>query len=135
MSHTGTSGPDDYPPTNCHPDGPLEPGRSVVEAVECGSARFLTLTHATGGVTPAYLVLTVAEAGPATPLSSTDVLSMPEIQNALAYFGRGVESVRVQTQPERRVALREHVDALREDATDAVFEFAGRRFDLEVVLG
>ena len=135
MSHLGASGSDDSPFADCTPDGPLEPGRSVVEAVECDSARFLTLTHATGGITPTYLVLTAAEDESATPLSSTDVLSMPEIQNALAYLGGGVESVRVQTQSERRVALREHVDALGAEVAGDVFEFAGRTFDLEVVLG
>ena len=135
MSHLGASGPADHPPADCSPDGPLEPGRSVVEAVECNSARFLTLTHATSGVTPTYLVLTTTETDAATSLSTTDVLSMPEMQNALAYLGSGVESVRVQMQSERRSALREHVRTLRGDSPDDAFEFAGRQFDLEVVLG
>ncbi|WP_232688455.1 hypothetical protein [Halobacterium zhouii] len=134
MSHLGSPGSDGPPLADCRPDGPLPPGRSVVDAVECGSARFLTLTHATGGVTPTYLVLTADDDDEsATPLSSTDVLSMPEIQNAIAYFGSGVESVRVQTQSARRVALREHVDAL--GGEDSAFAFAGRTFHLDVVLG
>jgi hypothetical protein len=135
MSYLGASGPNDYPSSDCAPDGQVEPGRSVVEAVGCGSARFLTLTHATGGVTPTYLVLTAVDGGSTMSLSSTDVMTMPELQNALAYFGPNVESVRVQTQSERRTAVREHVEALERDAPNDTFEFGGRRFELDVVLG
>jgi hypothetical protein len=105
-----------------------------VEAVECDSARFVNLAHSGRGVQPTYLVLTDSDAD-ATQLSLTDVLSMPEIQNAVAYFGADTESVRVRTQSGRRVALEEHVEALAERSPDPAFEFGGRRFELSVVLG
>lgn len=134
MSYSGAPGAGDPGPAQCRADGPLEPGRSAVEAVECDSARFVDMAHASGGIQPTYLVLEASD-GEGKPLSSTDLLSMPEIQNAVAYFGENTDSVRVRTQADRRVALEEHVEALRERERGASFEFAGRCFDLEVVAG
>ena len=134
MSHSGAPGSGDPGTDQCSADGPLDPGRSAVDAVECDSARFVNLAHASGGVQPTYLVLTDSGAD-ATQLSLSDVLSMPEVQNAVAYFGAATDSVRVRTQPGRRVALEEHVDALAERSPDPAFEFGGRRFELSVVVG
>ncbi|MGB9966055.1 hypothetical protein [Halobacterium hubeiense] len=103
-------------------------------AVECDSARFVNLAHASDGIQPTSLVLTDSDAE-ATPLSPTEVLSMPELQNAVAYFGENTDSVRVRTQSERRAALEEHVDALHERAPTPAFEFGGRSFELSVVVG
>lgn len=134
MSHSGAPGSGDPGTAQCSADGPLDPGRSAVEAVECDSARFVNLAHASEGIQPTYLVLTDSD-GDATQLSLTDVLSMPEIQNAVAYFGTDTDSVRVRTQPGRRVALEEHVDALAERIPGPAFEFGGRTFELSVVVG
>ena len=134
MSHSGAPGSGDPGTAQCSADGPLDPGRSAVEAVECDSARFVNLAHASEGIQPTYLVLTDSD-GDATQLSLTDVLSMPEIQNAVAYFGADTDSVRVRTQPGRRVALEEHVDALTDRNSASVFEFSGRTFELSVVVG
>ena len=133
MSHYSASGPDDASPGDCPPDGPLDAGRSVVTAVECNTARFVDLTHESGGVEPTYLVLTAANR-PGTSLTRTDVYAMPELQNAIAYFGPGTDSVRVQTRADRRRALREHLAALH-DGGSSTFEFSDRRFALDVVLG
>ncbi|AHG05256.1 hypothetical protein HALDL1_08795 [Halobacterium sp. DL1] len=133
MSHFRTSGPPDTDPGECPANGPLEPGRSVVEAVECNTARFVDLTGTSGGVVPTYLVLTGAERANVS-LSGTEVYALPEIQNALAYFGPETNSVRVHTCPERRTLLNEHVAALT-DGGESTVEFADRTFDLDVVLG
>jgi hypothetical protein len=61
------------------------------------------------------------------------VFLAPEVQNAVAYFGEQTDSVRVRTRSDRRLAVEEHVEAMREQGS--AFEFAGRRFDLEVVAG
>lgn len=136
MSYSGAPGPGDPGPAQCRADGPLEPGRSVVEAVECDSARFVDLSHSSGGIQPTYLVLQATSPDDdATTLSSTDVLSVPEVQNAVAFYGEETDSVRVRTRPDRRVAVEEHVEALRERRAGSTFEFAGRCFDLEVVAG
>jgi len=132
MSHYGTSGPKDATPGDCPPDGPLDAGRSVVTAVECNTARFVDLTHDAVGVEPTYLVLTAADR-PGIPLSRTDVFAMPELQNAIAYFGPDTDSVRVQTRSDRRRPLREHLRALGD--SPGSFEFSNCRFDLEVVVG
>ncbi|WP_336036756.1 hypothetical protein [Halobacterium yunchengense] len=134
MSHSGAPGPGDPGPTQCVADGPLEPGRSAVEAVECDSARFVAMAHASGGIQPTYLVLTAADGEP-TQLEVTDVLSVPEVQNALAYFGEHTDSVRVRTRAERRVAVEEHVRALRNREDGEVLQFGGCTFDLDVVVG
>jgi len=134
MSHSGAPGSGDPGTARCSADGPLDAGRSAVEAVECDSARFVNLTHSSGGVQPTYLVLTASDAE-STQLTLTDVLSMPELQNAVAYFGSDTDSVRVRTQPSRRAALREHVDALADRDPAPAFAFGGRRFELSVVVG
>ncbi len=134
MPYSGASGPGDPGPAQCSDDGPLDAGRAAVEAVECDSARFVSLAHASGGLQPTYLVLTNSDRE-ATLLSATDVLSVPEIQNAIAYFGEETDSVRVRTQPGRRKALEEHVDALAERSQAPAFEFANRRFELSVIAG
>lgn len=134
MSHFRASGPDDASPGDCPADGPVDPGRSVVAAVECNTARFVDVTHESGGVEPTYLVLTSATEAGAT-LSRTDVHTIPELQNAIAYFGPDTDSVRVQTRPKRRKILREHLAALEENSTSTSFEFAEQTFDLDVVLG
>ncbi|MCG1002815.1 MULTISPECIES: hypothetical protein [Halobacterium] len=134
MSHSGVPGSGDPGTTPCPADGPLDPGRSAVEAVECNSARFVNLAHSSRGVQPTYLVLTDSDVD-GTQLSLTDVLSMPEIQNAVAYFGADTDSVRVRTQSGRRKALEEHVDALAERSSAPAFEFGDRCFELSVVLG
>ena len=133
MSHFSASGPDDASPRDCPPDGPLDAGRSVVTTVECNTARFVDLTHDSGGVEPTYLVLTAADR-PGTSLTRTDVYAMPELQNAIAYFGPGTDSVRVQTRADRRRALREHLAAL-DGAASGTFEFSGCQFNLDVVVG
>ncbi|MFB6269576.1 MAG: hypothetical protein ABEH83_06515 [Halobacterium sp.] len=135
MSHSGAPGSGGPGPAQCSADGPLDPGRCAIEAVECDSARFVSLAHASGGLQPTYLVLTAVDADDAVPLSTTDVLTVPELQNAVAYYGESTDSVRVRTQPGRRTAVEEHVEALRERGRGTVFEFAGRCFDLEVVAG
>lgn len=135
MSYSGAPGPGDPGPAQCRADGPIEPGRSVVEAVECDSARFVDLSHASGGIQPTYLVLLAASDDDATQLSPTDVQSIPEVQNAVAFYGEQTDSVRVRTRTDRRVAVEEHVTALRERRTGSVFEFGGRCFELEVVAG
>ncbi|WP_232701613.1 hypothetical protein [Halobacterium wangiae] len=133
MSHFRTSGPSDAGPGDCPADGPVEPGRSVVSAVECNTARFVDLTGKSGGIDPTYLVLTTAEEAD-TSLSRTDVYALPELQNALAYLGPGTNSVRVQTCADRRKLLGEHVASLA-DGGGPTFEFADRQFDLDVLLG
>jgi hypothetical protein len=135
MSHSGAPGRGDPGPAQCSADGPLDAGRCVVEAVECDSARFVDLAHASGGLQPTFLVLTESDAEDPVQLSTTDVLSVPELQNAVAYNGESADSVRVRTQPDRRRAVTEHVEALREHAAGTVFDFAGQRFNLKVVAG
>jgi len=135
MSYRSGPGGDDQRPTSCPADGPVEPGRVVVEAVECNTARFVDLTGASGGVTPAHLVVSDADGEPTTALDRTQVLSLPELQNGLAYFGPDVDSVRVRTHPDRRVNVREHVAALEEQSETDSFEFGGRAFSLAVQLG
>lgn len=133
MSHYGAPGADDSV-HQCTPDGPLAPGRSVVDAVECNTARFIDLTRDTGDISPTYLVLTDAD-DPGASLTRTDVCGAPELQNAVAYFGADTDSVRVRTLSDRRVALDEHVSALSERGECDAFEFAGCRFALDVVVG
>lgn len=134
MSYSGAPGPGDPGPAQCSADGPLDPGRSVIEAVECDSARFVDLAPDGGGIQPTYLVLLgVDDDEDVTQLSSTEVFLAPEVQNAVAYFGEQTDSVRVRTRSDRRLAVEEHVEAMREQGS--AFEFAGRRFDLEVVAG
>lgn len=130
------SGPDgeDQRPSDCPPDGPVDPGRSVVEAVECNTARFVDLSGASGGVTPVHLVVSDAD-GQTASLTRTDVLGLPELQNGLAYFGPGVDSVRVRTRSDRRQNVREHVTALAEQTSLDGFDFGGRKFALDVQLG
>jgi|AntRauMinimDraft_4_1070384.scaffolds.fasta_scaffold00095_35 hypothetical protein len=134
MSYRSGPGGDDQQPTVCPADGPVEPGRSVVEAVECNTARFVDLSGVSGGVTPVHLVVSGAD-GETTTLERTQVLSLPELQNGLAYFGPDVDSVRVRTHPDRRVNVREHVTALEEQSASSGFEFGGREFSLAVQLG
>jgi len=134
MSYSGTPGSGNPGPARCSDDGPLDAGRSAVEAVECDSARFVSMAHASSGLQPTYLVLTASDRE-ATRLSATDVLTMPEVQNAVAYFGEETESVRVRTRPDRRSPLREHVAALSDRTPAPAFEFADRRFELTVVVG
>ena len=134
MSYRSGPGGDDQRPTACPADGPLEPGRSVVEAVECNTARFVDLSGASGGVTPVHLVVSDAS-GETTSIDRTQVLSLPELQNGLAYFGPDVDSVRVRTHPDRRVNVREHVAALEDQSATGRFEFGGREFSLAVQLG
>ena|SRR6056297_3054831 len=135
MSYRSGPGGDDQQPTACPADGPVEPGRSVVEAVECNTARFIDLSGVSGGVTPVHLVVSGAGVETTTTLDRTQVLSLPELQNGLAYFGPGVDSVRVRTHPDRRVNVREHVTALEEQSESGGFEFGGREFSLAVQLG
>ena len=134
MSYRSGPAGDDQRPTACPADGPVEPGRSVAEAVECNTARFVDLSEASGGVTPVHLVVS-ASSGETTALDRTQVLSLPELQNGLAYLGPGVDSVRVRTHPDRRVNVREHVAALEEQSESDGFEFGGREFALDVQLG
>ena len=136
MSSRRGPGGDDQRPSACPADGPVEPGRAVVEAVECNTARFVDLGGASGGDTPAHLV--VSDAGgetTTTELDRTQVLSLPELQNGLAYLGPGVDSVRVRTRPDRRTNVQEHVAALEEQAEADGFEFGERAFSLAVRLG
>ena len=134
MSQNGAPGADDAGPTQCPADGPLPPGRSVEDAVECNTARFVDLTRDAGGVAPVYLVVCdVDERG--TSLTRTEVVALPELQNGLAYLGRGTDSVRVRTHPERRVQLEEHVEALSSRDEHDAFEFADRQFTVDVVRG
>jgi hypothetical protein len=134
MSYRSGPGGDDQQPTACPADGPVEPGRSVVEAVECNTARFVDISGSSGGVTPVHLVVPDTS-GETTTLDRTQVFSLPELQNGLAYFGPGVDTVRVRTHPDRRVNVREHVTALEEQSESARFEFGGREFSLAVQLG
>jgi len=134
MSYRSGSGGDDQRPSACPADGPIEPGRSVVEAVECNTARFVDVSGASGGVTPVHLVVSDADAETAT-IDRTQVLSLPELQNGLAYFGPDVDTVRVRTHSDRRVNVREHVTALEEQSETDGFEFGGREFSLDVQLG
>jgi len=105
-----------------------------VEAVECNTARFVDLSGASGGVTPVHLVVADAS-GETAALDRTQVFSLPELQNGLAYFGPDVDSVRVRTHPDRRVNVREHVTALEEQSESGGFEFGGREFSLAVQFG
>jgi hypothetical protein len=134
MSYRSGPGRDDQRPAACPADGPIEPGRAVVEAVECNTARFVDLTGDSGGVTPVHLVVSDAR-GETASLERTQVLALPELQNALAYFGPDVDSVRVRTHPGRRENVREHVTALEGRAGANGFEFGGRAFSLAVQLG
>jgi len=134
MAYRSGSGRDDQRPSTCPADGPVEPGRSVVEAVECQTARFVDLSGASGGVTPVHLVVSETD-GETTPVDRTQVFSLPELQNGLAYFGPDVDSVRVRTHPDRRVNVREHVTALEEQSATGGFEFGGCEFSLGVQLG
>lgn len=134
MSYFRTSGPGGATPDDCQADGPLEAGRCVVSAVECNSARFVDLTGDALGGEPTYLVLTAVD-GSGTSLSRTDVYAVPELHNAIAYLGPETDSVRVQTRPDRRRTLREHLAALEGTGSPSTFEFADRRFELDVVLG
>jgi hypothetical protein len=102
--------------------------------VECGTARFVDLTAASGTVTPVYLVVS-ADTEPAASLTHTDVHQLPELQNGLAYLGSDVDSVRVRTHPDRRQAVEEHVSHLDSQTSLSAFEFSGRRFSLSVRLG
>lgn len=134
MSYRSGPGGEDQRPNTCPADGPVEPGRSVVEAVECNTARFVDLSGASGGVTPVHLV--VSEAGGQTAsLTRTDVFGLPELQNGLAYLGPDVDSVRVRTRSDRRQNVREHVTSLTEQTSLDGFEFGGCKFALEVQLG
>jgi hypothetical protein len=134
MVHRSGPGEEDQRPTGCPPDGPVDPGRSVVDAVECNTARFVDLSEASGGVTPVHLVVSETE-GQTASLTRTDVLGLPELQNGLAYFGPGVDSVRVRTGSHRRQNVREHASALAEQTSLEGFEFGGREFALDVQLG
>jgi hypothetical protein len=131
MSLPGESGSSDPETVRCAADGPVEPGRAVVSAVECNSARFVDLVEEAVEDRPTTLILT-SSARDATPLSAADVCRIPELRNAVAYFGDGTKSVRVRTLSERGPVLREYVDSLRESQSGA-FEFADRQFDLHVV--
>jgi hypothetical protein len=125
---SGSAGVETVP---CTDDGPVDAGRAVVRAVECNSARFVDLARESAAEQPTTLMLTDAN-GDATPLSEPDVTRVPELRNAVAYFGLETTSIRVKTLSERSPMLREYVDSLRETPA-AVFEFAGRQFDLRVV--
>jgi hypothetical protein len=134
MSYRSGPGEDDQRPSECPATGPVAPGRSVAEAVECGTARFVDLTAASGAVTPVYLVIAAADE-PAASLTYTDVHRLPELQNGLAYLGQDVDTVRVRTSPDRRQVVEEHVSHLDSQTSLATFEFSGRRFSLSVRLG
>ncbi|MFB6072393.1 MAG: hypothetical protein ABEJ88_05425 [Halobacterium sp.] len=105
-----------------------------MDAVECNTARFVDLAGDTVSVSPTYLVLKDG-ADRAVSLSRTEVCALPELQNGLAYFGESVDSVRVRTLPDRHENVREHVAALSRGERGDCFEFGGRRFCAEVVLG
>jgi len=134
MSQNGAPGAGDADPAECPADGPLSPGRSVVDAVECNTARFVDLTRESGGVTPVYLVVCDADDADAS-LSRTDVTALPELHNGVAYLGSETDSVRVRTRPERRVQLEEHLAELSAGGEHDTFEFAGCRFGVDVLRG
>lgn len=131
MSRPGESGSTGPETVRCTADGPVEPGRAVVRAVECNSARFVDLVHEPSGDRPTMLVLTDSTRE-SVRLSETDVFRVPELRNSVAYFGDETTSVRVRTLPERCSVLRNYVDSLRETPSTA-FAFAGRHFDLHVL--
>lgn len=127
-SDPGSSGPETAP---CQPTGPLDPGRSVVRAVECNSARYVDLVRDETSARPTSLILTDTKRE-TTPLSETDLCRVPELQNAVAFYGPETKSVRIRTRKRRASMLREYVDSLRERPENA-FGFEERRFDFHVV--
>jgi hypothetical protein len=134
MSYRSGPGEDEQRPSECPADGPVDPGRSVAEAVECGTARFVDLTAVSGAVTPVYVVLAAADT-PAASLTHTDVHQLPELRNGLAYLGPDVDTVRVRTTPDRRQAVEEHVTHLDSLTSLPAFEFGSTAFSLSVRLG
>jgi len=122
------------PPAPCAADGPVESTGSLLEAVECDTARYVALAPVAIDMNRTYLVLTRVDDGDGTALSFGDVTEVPEIQNALAHFGPQAVSVRVLTHPGRRRPLSSTIDDLDERGNET-FEFAGECFRLDVRLG
>lgn len=131
MSLPGDPGSPGTETVRCEPTGPIDPSRSVIRAVECNSARFVDLVRDETSIRPTSLVLTATSREP-TALSETDLCRVPELQNAVAFYGRETQSVRVRTRKRRAGMLREYVGSLRDDPEHA-FGFESSRFDLHVV--
>lgn len=119
--------------TTCVADGPVEANGTVLEAVECDTARYVALAPVAMDVNRTYLVLARTDAE-GTPLSFGDVTRIPEVQNALAHFGPRTESVRVLTHPGRRRTLSNTIDDL-DTRGSRTFEYAGEQFSLDVRVG
>lgn len=121
------------PPAPCAADGPVAPTGSVLEAVQCDTARYVALAPVAVDVNRTYLILTRDDVD-GTTLTYADVRSIPELQNAIAHFGPRTESVRVLTHPGRRRHLSRSLDELETDHS-RTFEYSGESFRLSVRLG
>lgn len=121
------------PPAPCAADGPVSPTGSVLEAVQCDTARYVALAPVAVDVNRTYLILSRADVD-GTSLTYADVSSIPELQNALAHYGPRTESVRVLTHPGRRRHLTQSLEEL--DSNESrTFEYGGESFRLNVRLG
>lgn len=132
MSGSGPFEPQD-PPAPCAADGPVSPTGTVLEAVECDTARYVAIAPVAHDVHRTYLILSRANVD-GTALSYGDINDIPELQNALAHFGPQAQSVRVLTHPGRRRPLSRHIDDLDEGGT-RTFEFSGEEFSVTVNVG
>lgn len=121
------------PPVPCPADGPVSPTGTVLEAVECDTARYVALAPVATDAHRTYLILTRDDVE-GTPLAYGDVSSEPELQNALAHFGPRAESVRVLTHPGRRRPLKQLLDEL-DRYDERTFQYAGEGFRLSVRMG
>lgn len=132
MFGSGPFEPSD-PPAPCAADGPVSPTGTVLEAVECDTARYVALAPVATDAHRTYLILTRDDVDGA-PLSFGDVSRVPELQNALAHFGPRAESVRVLTHPGRRRHLNQLLDEL-DSYDERAFQYAGEGFRLSVRMG
>jgi hypothetical protein len=121
------------PPTPCAADGPISPTDSILEAVECDTARYVALAPTATDVNRTYVILTRTN-DDGTTISFSDVADIPELRNALAHFGPQTQSVRVLTHPGRRQPLASSLDEMAADDSRA-FEFSGEGFRLAVRVG
>ena len=121
------------PPVPCAADGPVSPTGSVLEAVQCDTARYVALAPVAVDVNRTYLILSRDDVD-GTTLTYEAVRSIPELQNAVAHFGPRTESVRVLTHPGRRRHLSQALDEFDSDRS-RTFEYSGESFRLSVRLG
>lgn len=123
----------DGSPAPCVPDGPVASTGTVLEAVECDTARYVALAPVARDVKRTYLILTrVNEDG--DTLSYSDITSVPEVQNAIAHFGPRTKSVRILSHPGRRRPLIQTLEELG-NRTGRTYEYAGEAFRLSVRVG